>query len=570
MAAEGLRQEPRQESRQESSEGIPWYSRPTLDSDRTLRRIAPTADGVVHIAYGALMPRWTESIIEHTEEGLALINRFGEEEEAGEYRFPLDRDGNLLIEWPGKNEDFRRLPLELFREYDRADRTMARLLKDAEAIGVYSKTRPDQIPLFLSEHADGLKEQLLADPGDEKRAAWIHARSQYIASLDEFLYGPAEMALVNGYETLVAQEEHVAGGAEKILALRDELIRTFVAMRERHRELVDLHDQLARELEASFCIMVPRRTASTPSAESSALLANALLNGRCITPGYARYVVFWSLAASLVVLLGIHALGPLPLLLTGLAASLACGVGFGTAFVATGYWIDPLIPVAACLGGTLVLTVSRFCIGYGRALRFTIAYSGPVDRDTLKQLVKKGRPPLAETICANAAIIAVRNSRLPAREDSEGPLEAAKIVREFRETFSRNFKQAGAQLLAFEGDTALACFGSPLERGRHGTNPAMRAAKYVTELLGNPLFGDCRFGLESGACAFSWSVETGYVANGQAVVRARIFAALAGRYKVRAIIGEAAREAAGLRARKISALGNSTGGQSGDNFYELK
>ncbi|MDR1858787.1 MAG: hypothetical protein LBQ69_04890 [Treponema sp.] len=569
MAAEDLRRQP--------LDGVPWYSRPSLDPDRVLRRIAPVAEGVAHIAYVALMPRWTESLIEYTEEGRVLINRFEVQGEEAEHRFFLDRDGNLILEKPGKDDDFRRLSLELFREYDRADRAMARLLKDAEAIGVYSETIPDQIPLFLADYADGLKEQLLADPDEDKRAAWIRARSRYIDSLDEFLYGPSEMTLVNGYEKLIAQEEHGEGGIAKLQALRDELIRAFIGMREKHRELVDLRVALVREIAASFCIMGPRLIAAAPSAagwsavpESSALLANALLNGRSITPGQTRHIVFWSLAASLAVLFCIHALEPLALLLTGLAASVACGIAFVAAFVASAYWIDPLIPMAACLGGVLVLAVSRFCIGYGRALRFTLAYSASVNRDTLKSLVKKGRPLLSETVCANAAIIAVKNHRLPAREDREGPIEAANIVREFRETFSRYFKQAGAQILAFEGDTALACFGSPLEQAKHGTNHSLRAVKCVTELLGNSLFDDCRFGLESGVCAFSWSGETGYVANGQAAVRARIFAALAARYRARAIIGEAAREAAGLRARKLSALGNSTDGLGGDNFYELK
>jgi len=556
--------------RNQPLEDVSWYSQPSFDHDRTLRRIAPVAGDLAHIACWALMPRWTESLVEHTEAGLVLINRFEAQGEAGEHRFPLDRDGNLLFERPGKNEDFRRLPLELFREYDRADRAMARLLKDAEALGAYSQTIPEQIPLFLSDHADNLKEMLLADPGEEQLAVWVQARLEYIASLDEFLYGPSEMTLVDGFEVLIAQEEHEEGGVEKLQGLRDELIRAFVGMRERHRELLDLHAVLTSEIAASFCIMGPRITAAAGWAlipESSALLANALLTGRSITPGQTAHIVFWSLLASLVVLACIHALQPLALLLTGLAASVACGLAFGAAFVIGAYWIDPLIPVAACLGGTFVLAVSRLCIGYNRTLRFTLAYAGSVSRETLRRLVKKGRPLLTETLCANAAIIMAKNHRLSALEDSEGPLAAAQAVREFHDAFSRQLKQAGAQLLGFEGDASLACFGSPLEPAKQRTNPAARALQCVTKLLADPLFADCRFGIESGDCAFSWSQETGYVANGQAVVHARAFATLAARYHAKAIIGESAREAAGIKAKKLSSLNSSTGGK---NFFELK
>ena len=553
--------------RPQSTDTILWYSQPALDPDRILRRVVPSKD-IEHIVYRTLKPRWTESFTELTETGLVLVNRFERQGEEAEYRFPLDSEGNLLFEKPGKNNDFRRLPLTFFHEYDRTDRTMARLLKDAETLGVYSETIPEQIPFILFDYAESLKEDLLQDYSTAKHASWIHARLEYIASLDEFLYGPSEMILVNGYEELIAKETDDEDEVIKLQMLRNGLIRAFIEMREQHRQLIDLYTVLARELDSSFCIMGPAFSlAGAVIPESSALLANALLNGRCVTPGQSRHILFWSLAVSLAALICIHALEPFSLLLAGIAASVIAGIAFGAAFVISAYWIDPLIPVAACLGGTLVLTVLRFCIGYGRELRFKLAYSGSVNRDMLRKLVKEGRPLLSETICAEAVIIAVKDHRLPAREDSEKPLEAARAAREFREVFSRNCKSEGAQLLGFEGDIALACFGSPLERAEFGMSSVSKAVHCVTELLNNPLLDECSFGIEAGECAFSWSVEAGYTANGQAVVRARIFASLAKRYNVRAIIGTAAKEAAGLQARKISSLKSNCGAE---NFYEFK
>ena len=551
---------------------IRWYSRPPVDPDRVVRRTAPvTADGIDHIAYSALKPRWTESVVELTEAGLVLINRFEIQEEEGEYRFPLDRDGNLLFENTLRNSGFRRLPLEFFREYDRADRTMARYLKEAEAKGAFSETIPEQIPLILFDYADTLKEEMLEDAVPEKKSAWIQARLEYITSLEEFLYGPAEMILVNGYEELIGGEGHEEEGIVKLQALRDELIRAFVTMRDKHSELIELRAMLEMELNSSFCIMGPVFSASGGNIppESSALLANALLNGRCITPGRTVYIVFWSLAASFIVLACIHAMGPLTLALTGIGAGIMCGVVFSAAFVIGGYWIDPVIPAAACSGGTAVLAVCRFCIGYGRTLRFKLAYTGSVNSDTLRLLVKKGRPLLSETICADAAIIAVRNNSLPSKEDGKQPLAAAKAAREFREAFSACFKRAGAQLLGFEGSTAIACFGSPLDCVHDGISPSLRAAYCVTGLLEDPLFKECRFGIESGECAFSWSQEAGYTANGKAVVRARIYSTLAPRYKVKAIIGETAKDTACLEARKLSTLENSSSSAGSECFYEL-
>jgi hypothetical protein len=363
------------------------------------------------------------------------------------------------------------------------------------------------------------------------------------------------------------------------------LIRSFVSMREQYLKLVALRIRLAEEIDSSFCIMGPAFSADGGMSipESSALFANALFTGRCITPAQSRYILLWSLTAAFGVLFCLYALRPFLLWVLGFALTLLCGAAFGVYFIFSGYWIDPYISMAACFGGTLFLTVSRFCIGYGRAMRFRFAYSGSVNKAMLKVLLRAGRPRLSEILCVPAVIIAVKSPGLSGREDRGRPLEAVKIAAEFREAFSRVFRQAGAMVLGFEADTALACFGSPPERFcqkkirlKNMRNPVAKAELCITELLSDPMFlkanspfADWRFGIESGDCAFSWNKETGCVVNGRPVVRARIFASLANRYNARVVIGEMARNDADLLTRRLSSLGNSSRGQTGESFYEL-
>jgi hypothetical protein len=559
-----------------SPDNIPWYSLPRPDRDGVLRRIAPvTEHGVEHIVYRALKPRWEESTVEGSERGLFLVNRYKSQEDDVERRFSLDRDGNILIEI-GKHrseEGFRRLTLNHFRNYDQTGRVLARLLKEAESSGLFAITTPERIPLILYDYAETLKEELLQAPDAEKRAAWINAREEYVAALDDFLYGPAEMTLVNGYEVLIATEGLDEGGIVRLQGLRDALIRAFVAMRERHRDLIELRATLAQAIDSSFCIMGPTPPAAgmggvaasglgTP--EASALLANALLTGRCIKPGQSLYIIALSLIASFFVLACIHAFRPLALLTLGLVAGLFCGAAFGLVFILSAYWIDPFIPMAALWGGTLVLAISRFCIGYDRTLRFRLAFAGTVNGKMLKTLVKACRPPLSEIQCAQAVIIAVKNPGMSGREDQETPIEAARIAAEFRQEFSRIFKRQGALVLGIEHDVALACFGSPPQRicRETVTHPVAKALPCIEEMLRNPLSAGWRFGVESGECAFSWSEETGYIANGHPVTRARIFASLALRYHVRVIIGDTARKSSGLTLRKLASLSN-------ESCYEL-
>ena len=547
---------------------IPWYSRPRPDRDGILRRIAP----VEHIVYHALKSRWEQSALESTEKGSVLVNNFKVQGEETEYRFPLDRDGNILIEKQRRGKsDFRRLTLNHFRDYDQTGKTLARLLKDAEALGVYRETKPERMPLILYNYAETRKEELLKAPDLIKRANWINARAEYITALNELLNGPSEMILVNGYEMLIATEGLDEKGVARLQSLRDELIRGFAAIREKYREHITLRTELIDAAHSSFCIMGPAfnaagagNTSGSSALYASGLFANTLLNGRSITPGESRYILILSVIASFIALACIHALRPVLVFILGSIATLICGAAFGAHFIFNAYWIDPFIPMAACLGGTLFLTVSRFCISYGRMLRFRLAYGPAVNGEMLKQLIKAGRPLLSGTLCAQTAIIAVKNPGMSGKEDRETPLEAAKAAAAFREEFSRIFKRKGALILGFENDIALACFGSPPERvcRNEATHPAARAVNCIGEILKEPLSAQWYFGLESGECAFSWSGKTGYAANGHPVVRARLLVSLARRYQVRAVIGESAKESSDILARKLSSF-------AGENFYKL-
>jgi hypothetical protein len=544
---------------------IPWYSRPQPDRDGKVRRIAPSAYPLVaveadHIVYRALKPRWEKSSVEQIDLGLFLVNTYTVQEKEIRTRFPLDRNGNILLERKRNGHNgFRRLMLDHFRGYEQTGRVLGRLLKDSEALGVYAMTVPERRPLILYEYAENLKEELLKSPGESRRVAWINAREEYIISLEEFLYGPAEMSLVNGYEELIASEGLGEEGIARLRGLRDGLIRAFVAMREQHRQLVGLRTMLSAEVDGAFCIM-----GSPLYTESSALLANTLLTGYCITPGHRWYGIIWPLIAAFILLAGIHALRPALVLTLGFAASLFCGAIFGLAFILTGYWFDPLIPTAACWGGILFLAVSRYCIGHGRMFRFRLAYAGLVNASMLRQLLKAGRPLLSESLYTQAVIVAVKNPGMTAREDRVTPQESARAATQFRREFTHIFKQQNALILGFENDVALACFGSPPQRicKEEKLHPAANAVPGIREIMNNPLTARWHFGIESGDCVFSWPAGTAYTANGHAAIRARIFASLALKYNVRAVIGESAREGSGYHLKKLASL-------AGKNFYEL-
>ena len=569
--------------RPQQTEDSAYYSRPAPDYDGILRRVAP----MEHIVYKTLESHWEKSGISHRGQaepkfssGIELTER-GNVFTADDFKFPLDAKGNILVEKPGDWNSFRSIDLDYFRKYIEEDRVMQRLLKEAEALGIFSNLEPEKIPGILYDYAQNLLDALLNEPSEQGRSDWIHAREEYFRGLDELFNSAAETNLVNAYEDLIAAEKSKPAVTARLHILRDELISSFAAMREKYLELEGYRNNLASSLDVSFCIMGPA-PADSQVVEASVLLANTLMTGRCITPGSSMYITFWSMLAVFILLFVIHSMRPLAVLLLGITAGFLCAAGFGWSFIISGYWIDPLIPAVSCMSGTLVMFFSGFFIRRVSIRNFRLAYSPAVNKNCLRQLIRKGRPSLSEMHSTKAAVVAVKDMNLQAME--EEPLGSAHAIMEFRTRVSQEFKKAGATIIGCEGTQVLACFGSPLERiylgqtktetrygddsGAHGSyHPVSKAAGFITELVRNSP-DSWHFGMDFGLCAFYWSAQTGYTASGRPVIRARVLSSLTSRYRARILITDTVREKINQPVRKLHVL-NEAGNGTKERFYEL-
>jgi class 3 adenylate cyclase len=597
----------------------PWYSRPRPDWDGRIRRIAPMLPGgEEHVVYAALKDRFKDSRISVAGETLAQTP-LGEAETVC---IPLDINGAILFEWPGKGEAFQRLPLDFFRQYGEADLNLQRLLKEADSLGIYSEIPPENSPLYLSEYALSMREEFLADragtsgtgeaeagnaeggrsgqgsAGREAKADWIRAREEYFSRLEEFLEGPSETSLVRGYEELVASEDLGEEGLARVTALRDELIGAFGKLRTAWEEFRDMRSFLGGTLASSFVILGPRQEFQAPSGgppllggifperpllsgpETSLVLANSLLTGRAIGPAESRRVLLASFLAALPVILIVLRLGPWGGLAAGCILISLVGAGFSWAFVLLGCWIDPLIPLGASLAAVLtVFSLSLVLVSRG-ARRFRLAYGPYVNKSCLKHLIATGRPALPERIPVKAAVITIREAGLLFREDRAEPLAGAAAVKEFRETAAQLVKKAGGVIVGCDGDTVQACFGSPLERigagpsqdpyAHYTRTPAVRAVEFIADIRATaPKAASWHFGIDTGECAFGYMPVSGYSAFGRPVVRSRILSGLTSRYKARTIISESVNgELRDIPVRKLNVL-KEQDGSAGEAFYRL-
>jgi class 3 adenylate cyclase len=539
--------------------GTGRYFRPQRDPDGTLRRV------VLH----------PEDAGEREHPVYAMLSSRPE-------ALPLDAQGALLLDSPRDIQDFTRLPLTVFSAYEQAGTELLKTLEAAEGRGYFAALDPERYPTLIRSYADSLLEDLLDRPGPTRRAQWREARALYVQSLEDFFNGPSEANLVDGYERFIALEEFETREFLDLIAQRDRVIRDFAELREAYHTFRELRARLAETLGNAFCIL-----GSGEEVETAAVLANSILTGQGIIPLETQYILAWAFLAALITVFCIRRQRPLGTMILGLTLSLLAGSLCSLSFIFTSYWLDPLIPLGAALGGTL----ASACLALGEKRRaaagFRRAYGAAIGAPYLKRVIRAGQPQPGETITAKAALVAVRQSELLTMEDSSAPPAGARQIRAFREEAARAFKKAGGALVGADGDLVLIAFGSPLERSgmarmkteppyeddalAHSSHsPAAKAVGFILDLLaGLPETFPWRFGIDTGECAFTYSPLSGYGAFGHPVVRARILSSLTARYKARILVSAPVNEKLdGLLIRKLDTLTGLTGLRR-EAFYEI-
>ena len=535
-------------------------TRAVPDRDGKIRRVRPIdfESSIEHPVYLTLKSRYAISQIETVDHKRILWLRGYD---GNDIDIPLDRDGNILAAW---NCVFRNVDISLFRRYDEADRVMRAALEASDELGAFSRTLPEQSPLFLGDYALLLRQELLQKPDSEKRLSWIRARNNYFKSLNDFLFGPAQTLLVNGYDQLIADEASLGEeGLASLARMRSDLILSFTDMREFYDELTTLRSKLEEELASSFCIM-----GSEDSSLYCALLANTLITGSHIKPSNDRQILFFSIAAAFVVLTVIFLMPQAAALIVGIVLSVLSAACFGLFFIFYSYWIDPLAAFSASLCGTLVIFYCKYAVFKYRTRRFRAAYGASVSHNVLKGLIKSGRPRLSETNVCETAVVAVKDINLLNREDNEKPRGGGRARKEFYAAVKRTVFNSGGIIAGFEGDVILACFGSPLKPAdspRKGAVevPVNKACAFVKELINDEKIS-WRFGIDSGECAFSWSAESGFSANGRPAVRAKVLVSKTARLQVRSLFTDTVRDKTGIDGKEAGVLNDGK-----THFYEF-
>jgi hypothetical protein len=606
------------------------YSRIRPDPDGVFRRIAPllpalpergkgdadatddsagTADRIEHIVYAAIKGRFKRAEPEMS--GFQMRLRLSGS--GGEDLIVLDKGGNILVDKSHSTTGFKRIPVSVFLEYEKAEQELFALLQEAEIRGYFAYLDPEDYPVILYRYSGALRGEMLEQAGAGKKSRWVDSRKQYLRSVENYLDGASETSLVTGYEKLIAQEHLAEAGLSRLVAMRNDVISSFRRIREKYEEFSSLRAEISAAASSSLCVMGPvsvshpvsgnsntvrgilpwlkklisplERKPNPTDAEASVLLANSILTGHSVIPLADPYLVLWSGGIAFVILFLLRKTRPVFTLVIGSLFILAEALIFSLGFIFTDYWIDPLRPVLSVAVGVFVSFFLALRIKKREAKQFRLAYGPSLAPPYLRQVIRMGHPRPGELLKAKAAIITVRQPLLLSGENRENPKEGAALLRNFRQVVFRHFSRFGGVFAGAEGDLIMIAFGSPLERiylnsvrsevpyedeikARSNNRPATKAAGAVMDFVTQTPEETWYFGIDTGECAFVWTEPGGYTAFGSPLVRSKILAGLAPRYKARILATTAVIEKVdGVISQKLDILKEKNGKQ--EAFYKL-
>jgi len=545
------------------------YSKPHLDKDGKLRRVRPVEPDelIEHPVFEYLKSLYESVQVNISDSQRIIILR---DHEGIEKKIQLDKNSNIIADG---NILFRRINITVFSEYRQTEDKMTDALEKANELKLFAKLSPDKMPLILDDFSQSVLAELLISPVAANRAAWIKSRNDYYDSLDEYFKNPLEDDLVSGYEEKIADlDSSNEKELSDLIRLKNETADIFAQMRGIYTELTALRENLKAELEKSFCVIGIQN-----NAEYASLLANVMMTGCYIKPAGDLTALLWSILTAFIILILVILFSPIVLLCAGFILSLSSAFLYSYILINFSYWIDPVIAFSSSFAGVLVIFFFKNAIMSFQERSFRMAYKTAVSKEALRKVIAKGRPNPSEINVTYAAIIAIKDYNLFGKEGSERPLDAVKMKKNFYSLVKKVIFNAGAVIVGYEGNTILACYGSPLEphpvlatfkMTDDGVpvktyNPVEKACALVRELLKiNKI--KWRFGIDSGLCSFSWSPETGYSVSGLTAVRARLLVSKTKSYHVRALITETVREKIELSGSWVGSLYDEN-----DSVFEL-
>jgi adenylate cyclase len=404
---------------------------------------------------------------------------------------PLDSGGRMMLDWPKEDyrDSFTHISFAEFSYLEELESEIGQYLKALENSDMVFFVRFDESlspAIGLLHRANGFLEGAekaralaLAERSEEAFAAYLDHRSRGMKLAGDFLAleaGEKIRKLAEGMGEAARKEaDYIAAAAAYLETALGRYLETGARFRE--------------TLEGKFCLVGRVDTGSTDigvnpfygeyvNVGTHAVVLDTILRGSFITPFSPLRSAVFCFVLSLLLMLALGGLKPVPRAALGLGGPLVFGLLCFLVFRYTGVFTGPLGPVLSGLGAVMVRELNLYAASEKEKQFISRALSAYVSREVVEELA--ANPSLLQLGGSRRqmSVLFTDIQNFSTVSEQLDPEQVVQLLNIYLARMSGVIMKNGGTIDKYEGDAIMAFFGAPVRRDEH----ALLACRSAVEM----------------------------------------------------------------------------------------
>jgi adenylate cyclase len=401
---------------------------------------------------------------------------------------PLTEENHILIHWPEKDyeESFRHLSYyELVYNRELEERLIDNLTTMEDA-GYLAYHEGDFAPMDAYRYAEEIRRDIVEGGDPQQMNEYSEVRRGFFSELGAFLDGPAQDSINSEIDYILSSGQIDDATAEAYRAVKEEVPVVFDATRDIYENISKSRGRLEKEVTGSFIIIGHVGTSTTdigvtPFSEeymnvgTHASLINTIIQEAFLDEYPEWYSMILAVIAALLVTLLIWRMAPsLSILVGTLFLFVMLGADLG-AFVTTGIYLPPVVPLFSVFFTFIALTVVKFLETAKDRAYIKNAFSHYLSTDVINDLLSDPDKLRlgGEKKHITALFTDVRG--FSAISEQLDPSALVSLLNEYLTEMSDLIMAQRGTIDKYEGDAIISFFGAPIDFDDHAER-ACRAA----------------------------------------------------------------------------------------------
>ena len=415
----------------------------------------------------------------HVNNRYIILNGARLDGETMDIRIPRSQDGSILIQWPKQQFiDYRDITAWDLIVAGRIESMLIKNLRTMEDSGFFNNWDHPSTPLDLYSRAEYIRRSLTGGSSGEEGVSiesYREYRNAYIDSVDSFLNGPYEKAILDSLDSSdVKLNEYVRGFYEE--------------SRRQFSDLQKVRSRVAEAVEGSFCIFGVDATSMTdtgmntfqeryPNVGIHATLSHMVLSGDFLDDAPPLVSLIIALAFSLLLPILMRHMDTGRSIVAGMVALVLAFSASLLFFILTRRYVGTVVPLSSMTMTFVSLVVLTYLKTSKERSFLHSAFSRYLSPDVITEIVDDPSKLTLGGEKREMSAIFTDLRGFSSISENLDPEDLVRLINLYLSTMSDIVMDEKGTIDKYEGDAIIAFFGAPISMVDHALRACRTALK---------------------------------------------------------------------------------------------